>query len=110
MLIQNRVVMFLIINDQQQVLQLSFRKTYQPLQPPLPPVRQPQKRKRNLIYKIKEAEDIKQINLPFQNSNDEEDNRNVISDEPISYVRRFLTDELLQNIVDESNKYALQKI
>ncbi|XP_065664803.1 piggyBac transposable element-derived protein 3-like [Hydra vulgaris] len=96
-------------NDQQQALQLSFGKTYQPLQPPLPPVCQPQKRERNLIWKIKEGDDVKQINLPFQNSNDEEDNRNVISDEPISYVRRFLTDELLQNIVDESNKYALQK-
>ncbi|XP_065674116.1 uncharacterized protein LOC136091060 [Hydra vulgaris] len=82
-------------NDHQQALQLSFGKTYQPLQPPLPP--------------IKEADDIKQINLPFQNSNDEEDNKNVISDEPISYVKRFLADELLQNIVDESNKYALQK-
>ena len=88
---------------------MPFGKTYQPLQPPLQPVRQPQKRKRNLIWKIKEADDVKQINLPFQNSNDEEDNRYVISDEPISYVRRFLADELLQNIVDESNKYALQK-
>nr|XP_047132645.1 piggyBac transposable element-derived protein 3-like [Hydra vulgaris] len=95
-------------NEQQQAPQLSSSKTHQHLLQQPQPTYQPQEKKRNLIWKIKKDDDVQQINLPFQNSEDKEDDNNGISDEPISYVRRFLTDELLQKIVDESNKYASQ--
>ncbi|XP_065660066.1 uncharacterized protein LOC136084004 isoform X1 [Hydra vulgaris] len=73
-------------NAQQQAPQSPSDKTYPLLQPP-PRVRQTQKKKGSLIRKIKKADDAEQINLPFLNSNNEEGDGNINSDEPMSYVR-----------------------
>lgn len=61
--------------------------------------------KTNLVWKVKKLDEVHRNDLPFE-CDDEVVCHEIL--EPIEYVRKFLTDEMLQHICDESNKYAVQ--
>jgi hypothetical protein len=63
--------------------------------------------KSDLVWKKENPEDILKKNLQYQNDNEIDSDLDIV--EPIQYVKRFLSDQMLQLIVDESNKYAIQK-
>ena len=62
--------------------------------------------KRRFIWRKRDPSDVNKIVLEFTQS--ESRNQDNAELDPIEYYRRFMSNELLDKIVDESNKYAIQ--
>ena len=63
------------------------------------------KLKRKIVWK--ESDEIYRINLPFQSDDDNDDENGLL--DPVRYIKNFLSDQLLELLVDESNKYVAKK-
>ena len=58
------------------------------------------------MWKVKKPDEVYRKDLPYE-GDIELDDVDIL--EPIQYVRKFLSNKMLELIVDESNKYAIQK-
>ena len=62
--------------------------------------------KRRLIWRKRDPSEVNRVVLEFTQG--ESRNQDNAEFEPIEFYKRLLNNELLDKIVDESNKYAIQ--
>ena len=63
--------------------------------------------KRNIVWKRKDADTVEKRDLQFVDGSQQGDN--IVIHEPIEYFSKLLDQSMLDKIVEESNKYAIQK-
>ena len=63
--------------------------------------------KRSIVWKRKDAGTVEKRNLQFVDGSQQEDN--IVIHEPTEYFSKFLDQSMLDKIVEELNKYTIQK-
>ena len=63
--------------------------------------------KRSIVCKRKDADTVEKRDLQFVDGSHQEDN--IVIHEPTEYFSKLLDQSMLDKVVEESNKYAIQK-